>query len=153
MAVLVVCLALVSPTASVASPEHLGVVRENPAKFTPRLRSDNAVERPHVDAYSRSRGTVYAGGTFRTVSNAAYTRTYRRHHVMALDDNRGRLARWYYRAFRKPYSPRGGYFVVVSTGQISRSGDLGETVCDAAARFETDVRRPQPTHVDQLHRR
>ncbi|MDQ3432768.1 MAG: hypothetical protein M3467_11230 [Actinomycetota bacterium] len=60
-------------------------MRENPANFTPRLRSDNAVERPHVDAYSRSRGTVYAGGTFRTVSNAADTRTYRRHHVMAFD--------------------------------------------------------------------
>ncbi|CAN5870661.1 hypothetical protein BH20ACT6_BH20ACT6_20510 [soil metagenome] len=318
LAVLVVGISLVASNAAVASREHPRVVRENPANFTPRLRADNAVGHPHMDAFSRSRGTVYAGGTFRTVSNAAATRTYRRHHVLAFDattgamrsfapkvdgpiwavqavgkavylggsfrhvngvrriglakvdartgkvrrrfnadfpggrvneirrvdgrllvggsfpqalvalrprtgrntgylrlrvrgeisgswgrtavyrfavspddnrlvavgnfttvsgksrkrafmvglrDNRGRLARWYYRAFRKPcsstdarrvaylqdvdFSPRGGYFVVVSTGQISRRGDLGETVCDAAARFETDVRRPRrPTWIN-----
>ncbi len=317
LAALVVCFALVSSTASVASPEHPRVVRANPANFTPRVVPDSVVGHPHVDAFSRSGGVVYAGGTFRTVRNAAGTRTYRRQHVMAFDASTGavhsfaprvdgpvwsvqavgkavylggsfrnvngvrrpglvkvdartgkvrrrfnagfdggrvneihrvgrrlvvggsipgalvalkprtgrntgylrlrvrgeiagswgrtavyhfavspdgkrlvavgnfttvagksrkrafmvrlgkrpRLARWYYKAFRKPcsstdarrvaylqdvdFSPHGGYFVVVSTGQISRRGELGETVCDAAARFETDVRHPRrPTWIN-----
>jgi hypothetical protein len=65
------------------------VVRANPANFTPRVVPDSVVGHPHVDAFSRSGGVVYAGGTFRTVRNAAGTRTYRRQHVMAFDASTG----------------------------------------------------------------
>ncbi len=39
--------------------------------------------------------------------------------------------------------------MVAATGQISRRGEVGETVCDAAVRFETDRARPhRPTWIN-----
>jgi Domain of unknown function (DUF5122) beta-propeller len=35
------------------------------------------------------------------------------------------------------FSPGGNYFVVVSAGVVPLSGDIGKSICDAAARFET----------------
>jgi hypothetical protein len=35
------------------------------------------------------------------------------------------------------FSPDGSYFVIVASGYLPRTGDVGTTVCDAAARWET----------------
>jgi len=56
------------------------------------------------------------------------------------------------------FAPNGNYFVVVATGYVvPTSDDIGTMVCDAAARFETDVMAPtKPTWInytggDTLH--
>jgi hypothetical protein len=96
-----------------------------------------------------SAGTqLVATGNFRTVAGQSRSRLF----VANLGSSSATLSSWYYDGFALPctstnprriaylqgvdYSPDGSYFVVVSTGQISRTGDLGETVCDAAGRFD-----------------
>jgi hypothetical protein len=55
------------------------------------------------------------------------------------------------------FSPDGTWFAFVSTGYIPRTGGVGRDLCDAAARFETDVIAPaRPTWInytggDTLH--
>ena len=55
------------------------------------------------------------------------------------------------------FAPDGRWFVLVGTGGVSRAGQLGLTVCDAAARFETGTAAPRrPTWInytggDTLH--
>jgi hypothetical protein len=55
------------------------------------------------------------------------------------------------------FSPDGGYFVLISTGFVPLSGQIGTALCDAAARFETAVPNPaRPTWInytggDTLH--
>jgi hypothetical protein len=55
------------------------------------------------------------------------------------------------------FSPDGSYFVVAATGYIPRSGGVGRDICDAAARFETNIANPtRPTWInytggDTLH--
>jgi hypothetical protein len=91
---------------------------------------------------------LVATGNFRTVAGQPRSRLF----VADLGATSATLSPWYYDGFAEPcsstnprriaylqgvdYSPDGSYFVVVSTGQISRPGDLGETVCDAAGRFD-----------------
>jgi hypothetical protein len=47
------------------------------------------------------------------------------------------------------FSPDGSYFVFVSTGFVSQPGDLGSTLCDAAARFDTLPTPTNPAHPAQ----
>jgi len=81
------------------------------------------------------------------------------------------LSPWYYQPLANPcragnladylrdvdFSPDGSWFVMVSTGYVPREGERWLTVCDAAARFETDVLAPErPTWInytggDTLH--
>ncbi len=82
------------------------------------------------------------------------------------------LASWYYQPFQNncraggalleyvhdvDFSPDGSYFVVAATGYIPNSGGLFRDVCDAAARFETNIASPtRPTWInytggDTLH--
>ncbi len=55
------------------------------------------------------------------------------------------------------FSPDGSWFVLVSTGFVPRTGEIGETLCDATARFETGIANPfRPTWInytggDTLH--
>jgi hypothetical protein len=96
-----------------------------------------------------SAGTqLVATGNFRTVAGQSRTRLF----VADLGATSATLSSWYYEGFELrcsstnprriaylqgvDFSPDGSYFVVVSTGQISRAGDLGESVCDAAGRFD-----------------
>ena len=47
------------------------------------------------------------------------------------------------------FSPDGSYFVFVASGYIPQSGGVGLDVCDAAARFETNVTSPSaPTWIN-----
>jgi beta-propeller uncharacterized protein DUF5122 len=55
------------------------------------------------------------------------------------------------------FGPDGSYFVLAATGGVPLAGQVGVTVCDAAARFETGVAAPRrPTWInytggDTLH--
>ena len=91
---------------------------------------------------------LVATGNFQSVSGQNRVRLF----VVNLGATQGTLDSWYYSSFRKPcatsaprriaylqgvdFSPNGSYFVVTATGQIPRTrAEIGETVCDAAARF------------------
>ena len=110
---------------------------------------------------------LLAVGNFRTVSGRARQRAF----MLDLGRRRTRLNAWHYRPLAnrcrradKPdylrdvdFSPNGRYFVIVSTGSTPRAGGTGRDVCDAAARFETAIKRPRrPTWInytggDTLH--
>jgi hypothetical protein len=84
----------------------------------------------------------------------------RRYRAFMLDlgRNTAKLNRWYYRPLRHPcraaglpdqlrgvdFSPKGGYFVIVATGFVPQSRYRSDQtdVCDAAARFGTNVVSP-----------
>lgn len=66
-----------------ASVEHPRVVREQPAANTPHVMSGAVNKLAQVGA------TMYAGGLFGEVQNAARTRTYTRHNIMAFTVSTG----------------------------------------------------------------
>lgn len=104
-------------------------------------------------------GTRLVGiGNFTTVGGYARTRA-----VMLDLGTSVTVDPWYYPPLTKmcgrtnmpaylrdvDFSPDGGYFVVVSSGFFSLPGDLFSTLCDAAARFETDIPHPsRPTWIN-----
>ena len=51
------------------------------------------------------------------------------------------------------FSPDGSWFVLVSTGFVPRTGEIGETLCDADGALRDRHRQPVPADLDQLHRR
>jgi len=101
---------------------------------------------------------LVAIGNFTTVSGAGRQRAF----MASLRKGRAALSAWYYPPLRSrcrtvnpdrqayltdvDFAPDGSYFVLVSTGYVPAvPRDIGRTVCDAAARFETgefDPRRP-----------
>lgn len=101
---------------------------------------------------------LVAVGSFLTVNGQRSAR------VMMLDLNATNAApnAWHYEPLEKrcastqvldyvtdvDFSPDGSYFAVVSTGFVPPSGTTGY-ICDAVARFETDVPAPsQPTWIN-----
>ncbi len=102
-------------------------------------------------------------GNFTTVNGSVRTRAF----MLNLNAGGTTLNAWYYQPLHEmcqaasladylrdvDFSPDGSYFVIVSTGFVSRAGDLGSTVCDAAARFETSIAFAVPADLDQLLRR
>ncbi len=107
-------------------------------------------------------GTRLVGvGNFATVEGQGRARAF----MADLGADDATLADWYYAPLSKncatsstrrmaylqgvDFAPSGEYFAVASTGFVSRPGDLHETVCDAAARFETDIANPfRPTWIN-----
>jgi hypothetical protein len=103
--------------------------------------------------------TLVAIGNFTTVEG----RSQRRAFMLDLGSSSASLNAWYYtplanncRASKLPaylrdvdFSPDGSYFVIVSTGFIPFSGGIGRDICDAAARFETNIANPvRPTWIN-----
>ena len=90
---------------------------------------------------------LVATGNFRQVAGQARSRLF----VADVSGAQATLDAWYYDRFASAcssthprriaylqgvdFSPSGSHFSVAATGQISRSGDLDETVCDAVGRF------------------
>lgn len=117
----------------------------------PPTTDRTAVNRFEID---RAGTRLVAVGNFTSVSGNNRKRAF----LANLNQRRARLASWYYAPLRKPcqarnhhkapyvtdvdFSPDGSYFVLVSTGYIPRPGEVGETICDAAARFDTDIASP-----------
>ena len=116
-----------------------------------------------------SSGThLVAVGNFTSVGTTARSRVF----MLNLGADSASLASWYYQPFQNncraggalleyvhdvDFSPDGSYFVVAATGYIPNSGGLFRDVCDAAARFETNISSPtRPTWInytggDTLH--
>jgi hypothetical protein len=95
---------------------------------------------------------LVAIGNFTTVGGQTRFRAF----MADLGPTSGTLATWYYtplnracRATRLPaqlrdvdFSPDGSFFVIVATGFIPQAGDEGVTICDATARFNTNIAAP-----------
>ncbi len=102
-AVICAAITVAAPTVAAASLAHPTVVSEDPANYTPNVEPDDIVLQPHVDAIAQLTlsgqpgtdgadvTTIYAGGKFRTVSDADRTQTYPRDHLMAFDADTGAL--------------------------------------------------------------
>jgi hypothetical protein len=99
-------------------------------------------------------GRLMAIGNFATVGSAVRRRAF----MLLLQPKAATLSAWYYkplmhrcrsdgvRAYLRDvdFSPKGRYFVLVSSGLIPTSSDrIGTDVCDAAARFEVG-KKPHP---------
>lgn len=102
---------------------------------------------------------LVAVGNFGTVNGQVRARAF----MVDLGARRGTLDPWYYKPLTRrcsaprhtdylrdvDFSPNGRWFAVDSTGYVPRKGDLGSTVCDAAARFETRIAHPKrPTWIN-----
>ena len=101
-----------------AAELHTEVVVKDAVNYTPQLIATSAVPRPHIDALARVGATIYAGGLFRAVSNAAGTQTYRVQHFVAFDAATGRLR----------LTLGSGYKDPVFKGQIWAMAALGDSV-------------------------
>jgi hypothetical protein len=94
---------------------------------------------------------LVAVGNFRTVNGRARARAF----MVDLGTRRATLSAWYYEPLARrcsgqrdhlrdvDFSPNGRWFAVAGGGSVPRAGDLGSTVCDAAARFQTRVDHPK----------
>ena len=102
---------------------------------------------------------LVAIGNFTTVDSQARSRAF----MLNMDETSASLSSWYYqplenrcRASRIPaqlrdvdFAPDGSYFVIDSTGFVPYSGGLNRDLCDAVARFETDILNPfRPTWIN-----
>lgn len=65
------------------------VVSPDPANFTPNVESDGSVSDSAVHALEQRKGIVFAGGAFRTVTDADGIRTYLRHNLVAFSATTG----------------------------------------------------------------
>ena len=102
---------------------------------------------------------LVAIGNFTTVNGQIRSRAF----MLDMNSNSSTLSSWYYqpltnscRASLLPaylrdvdFSPDGSYFVVNSTGFVPLDGGLGRDLCDAVARFETNILSPsRPTWIN-----
>lgn len=140
----------------------------------PTTGADTGYLNLHIQGLSVYRTAVSPTGTrLVAVANVTSVSGHRRSQafMVNLGATRGTLSSWFYKPLLKrcassvqtfylrdvDFSPGGSYFVVVGTGFVPRTGNVGETVCDAAARFETANLSPtRPTWInytggDTLH--
>jgi hypothetical protein len=102
---------------------------------------------------------LVALGNFTSVGGSPRSRAF----MLDLGPTSATLSPWYYppltnacRSTRLPaylrdvdFSPDGSYFAFVSTGFVPFAGGIGRDLCDAAARFETNVVNPvRPTWIN-----
>ncbi len=142
-------------------------------EFTKRLQAVNpttgadtgyinlAVSGTRVSRFAvNAQGTsLVAVGKFDSVSGQARRQAF----MVNLGSTAASLSSWYYQPLLKQcsittdaayirgvaFSPDGSYFVLDGTGYTSKAGDLGSTICDAAARFETATLAPsKPTWIN-----
>jgi hypothetical protein len=116
------------------------------------------VPRVYRFAVNSQHTRLVAVGNFTTVRGHTRVRAF----MIDLGPHSGTLDPWYYGPLRHrcassrvdylkdvDFSPDGQWFAIDSTGYVPRPGDLGVTVCDAAARFETNIARPaRPTWIN-----
>jgi len=118
-------------------------------------------------AINPQRTRLVGVGNFTSVGGKARRQAF----MLRLRDQRARVHGWYYDALNNQcsaagvpsylrdvdFSPDGSYFVMVATGYVPTAGGLDRDVCDAAARFETEILSPErPTWInytggDTLH--
>lgn len=95
---------------------------------------------------------LVAVGNFTSVGGQTRHRAF----MLDLGATKATLSPWYYKPLEDKcasakainylkdvdFSPDGSYFVIVSTGFVPLAGRLGLSLCDAAARFNTNVTNP-----------
>ena len=87
----VLLLGAVVPGPAQAGAQHPSVVQANPANFTPNVTDAGLSNKSAVFALTQLGGTMYAGGRFRSVTNAARTTTYARTNLMSFDATSGAM--------------------------------------------------------------
>jgi hypothetical protein len=102
---------------------------------------------------------LVAVGNFTTVNGQTRSRAF----MLDLNSNSAALSSWYYQPLLNPcrasslpaylrdvdFSPDGSYFVIDSTGFVPFNGGLNRDLCDAVARFETNILNPSlPTWIN-----
>jgi Domain of unknown function (DUF5122) beta-propeller len=91
LALALLALALTAASPSGASPRHDSVVSANPANFTPNVEDGDGVANAAVYALAKKRNTMYAGGNFRKITNAARTETHTRFNFVAFSATSGSI--------------------------------------------------------------
>jgi hypothetical protein len=101
---------------------------------------------------NRARTRLVAIGNFTTVGGHQRSRAF----MLDLGAQSATVDPWYYKPLANAcrgrklpaylrdvdFSPDGRYFVIDGTGALPVSGGIGRDVCDAAARFETNIASP-----------
>jgi hypothetical protein len=148
--------------------KHLKAVNLHTGATTPYLQLQvagdldgrgGAATRVYRFAVNPQHTRLVAVGNFQTVDGKVRARAF----MVDLGSHWGALDPWYYKPLTRrcssahwldylravDFSPNGKWFAVDGTGYVSRQGDLGSTVCDAAARFETGIAHPRkPTWIN-----
>jgi hypothetical protein len=89
--------ALTAGSASAGDVSQPTVVSEHPADVTPNVLPDAVVSQPSVLALGSRRKTIYAGGTFHSIADAAGTKSVTRRNVVAFGAATGTI---------RPFAPR-----------------------------------------------
>ncbi len=90
VAMLLATAALPGAPASAGTP-HGSVVSDNPANVTPNVQEDGVVGKTAIYAFRQIGSTMYAGGNFHRVTNAAQTIAYTRDNLMSFDASTGAM--------------------------------------------------------------
>jgi hypothetical protein len=115
---------LSSSAASAGGVSQPRVVSEDPADVTPNIVPDSVVSDPSVLALGHLAHTIYAGGSFHTVTDAGGTRSLTRHNIVAFDAATGAIRTfaprvngtvWAVQPYRKAIFV-GGEFTTVNGG-------------------------------------
>ena len=137
------------------------------AQITGRVADNSGPTKVYRFAVNPAATRLVAIGNFTSVGGESRRQAF----MLRLRSQMTTVSNWYYEplnnscaAMQSPaylrdvdFSPNGGYFVLVATGSVPMSGGVGRDICDAAARFETDISSPdRPTWInytggDTLH--
>ncbi len=116
-------------------------------------------EATEVFKFAAAGNRLVAIGNFTTVDDQARARAF----MLSLAPAAATLNPWYYQPLANScssdsttnylrgvdFSPDGTWFALAATGYIPEFGGVGRDICDAAARFETDVATPfRPTWIN-----
>lgn len=135
--------------------------------ITGRIASNSGATKVYKFAVNPAGTRLVGLGNFTSVGGQARKRGF----MLSLGPTSATLNPWYYQpldnmcaansipAYMRDvdFSPDGSYFVFVSTGFVPVTGGIGRDLCDATARFETEVTAPvRPTWInytggDTLH--
>jgi hypothetical protein len=80
--------------AATAGPRIPSQPKWNAADYTPRVVDDSVVSEAGVRELRQVGSTMYAGGHFHSVLNAARTRTYTRENIFAFNAGTGQVSHW-----------------------------------------------------------
>lgn len=91
LAAVVVIAAVLAPVGTAQGVSHDSVVSADPADFTPNVESDSSSSTVTVLALESAGDTIYAGGSFRRVTDADGSTSYQRDNLMAFSARNGEL--------------------------------------------------------------
>jgi hypothetical protein len=137
------------------------------AHITGQVADNSGPTRVYRFAVNPAATRLVAIGNFTTVGGVPRRQAF----MLRLRPEKTAVGNWYYEPLNNScvsshtpaylrdvdFSPDGDYFVFVATGSVPTAGGVGQDICDAAARFETDIPDPeQPTWInytggDTLH--